>query len=349
MNDEAIEVSDSTQQHSDGKSLGTRLREAREASDLSVEKIADELRIEEHVLVALESDRLSDIKAAPVFIKGYIKQYGRLLQLDYEELKAAFENQTNAEDIRLRPNTSIQLRDERQITIWIIAAIAILIVAGALALWWFNAEEVRIPNPFSGPADTDQAAVLSDSREVSLPVPASSGVSEPAASAADSERSPVSVSPRSELALESPAPPTRTEEPAIEPVSAGGDADDAAEAGAESDNSAGEAAAQSDDSAIAAASDPPPLPAEPEPGSVAMSFSFTQESWFELTDARGRRLYYDLAAAGAQLSFMALLPARVLIGNADAARITVASEAYDIPSGSRRGNVASFVVEPQQN
>jgi hypothetical protein len=46
---------------------------------------------------------------------------------------------------------------------------------------------------------------------------------------------------------------------------------------------------------------------------------------------------------------MALLPARVLIGNADAARITVASEAYDIPSGSRRGNVASFVVEPQQN
>lgn len=348
MNDEAIEVSDSTQQHSDGKSLGTRLREAREASDLSVEKIADELRIEEHVLVALESDRLSDIKAAPVFIKGYIKQYGRLLQLDYEELKAAFENQTNAEDIRLRPNTSIQLRDERQITIWIIAAIAILIVAGALALWWFNAEEVRIPNPFSGSADTDQAAVLSDSREVSLPVPASSGASEPAASAAESERSPVSVSPRSELALESPAPPTRTEEPGIETVEAGVDAGGAAEAGAESDDSAGEAAAQSDDSAIAAAS-APPLPAEPEPGSVAMSFSFTQESWFELTDARGRRLYYDLAAAGAQLSFMALPPARVLIGNADAATITVASEGYVIPPGSRRGNVASFVIDPQQN
>jgi cytoskeleton protein RodZ len=347
MNDEAIEVSDSTQEHSDGKSLGTRLREAREASDLSVEKIADELRIEEHVLVALESDRLSDIKAAPVFIKGYIKQYGRLLQLDYEELKAAFENQTNAEDIRLRPNTSIQLRDERQITIWIIAAIAVLIVAGALALWWFNAEEVRIPNPFSGPADTDQAVVLPDSRELSLPMAGSSSASEPAAAATERERSPVTVSPRSELALESPAPPTRTDEQGIETVEADADEQGAAEAGAES-GSAGEAGAQSDTSAIVAASEVP-LPAEPEPGSVAMSFSFAQESWFELTDARGRRLYYDLVAAGAQLSFMALPPARVLIGNADAARITVGSEAYDIPPGSRRGNVASFVIDPQQN
>jgi cytoskeleton protein RodZ len=344
MSDEAVAVSADAQDHSEQLSLGARLRQAREARDLSVEKIADELRIEEHVLVALEDDRLSDIEAAPVFIKGYIKQYGRLLQLDYEELRQAFQNQTNAEDVRLRPNTSIQLRDERQITKWIIAAVAIVFVGGALALWWFSVDEVRIFNPFSSSGSDDQAAVVSDTRAVSLPLAASSDAADARSGAVQPERSEDARLPESlQVPVQVQVPEAQPETaPAQEPIIDTA----AAEVGpAGGDENAGAIVAAPTDFAAL-----DPLPAVPEPGSVPMSFSFSEESWFELTDARGRRLYYDLAPAGAQLSFVPLPPARVLIGNADAVRITVASADFTIPARSRRvNNVASFVIDPAQD
>jgi len=343
MSDEAVAVVADAQDHSEPVSLGARLREAREARDLSVEKIADELRIEEHVLVALEDDRLSDIEAAPVFIKGYIKQYGRLLHLDYEELREAFQKQTNAEDIRLRPNTSIQLRDERQITKWIIAAVAIVLVGGALALWWFSVDEVRIFNPFSNSRTDDQAAVVGDTRAVSLPIPPSSA-NDAVSFTEQPERAADMPPPESEFEAELLPEIPPAQEPVIETAAA-----DVVSVSPDTlsteDNAAVLVNASTDVSSVV-----PPLPAVPEPGSVTMSFLFSEESWFELTDARGRRLYYDLAPAGAQLSFVPLPPARVLIGNADAVRITVASADFTIPARSRRANdVASFVIDPAQD
>ena len=80
-----------------------------------------------------------------------------------------------------------------------------------------------------------------------------------------------------------------------------------------------------------------------------MVFEFAAESWFDLTDARGRRLYYDLAGPGSRLEFMALPPVEVIIGNSDAVTITVASDEFAVPLSSRRGNVASFVIAATQD
>ncbi|MGD2166577.1 MAG: DUF4115 domain-containing protein [Gammaproteobacteria bacterium] len=333
MSEEAVSAPEESGEQSD-ETLGRRLRSARESRELSIEKIADELRIEAHVLRALEEDRLSDIKVAPVFIKGYIKQYGRLLDLDYDELREAFQRQADSEDVRLRPNRAIYLRDERQITIWIIAALAVLLVGVALVAWWLGAEEGFSFGSRSGDGDSDSASVAAPVTSRALP---------------SSRQGPA---PLSREASDVTAVPAAAEQPAsASPAPQRSEAPGEAETDAEADLALAvtqprAATPVPEDSAREdTAGAPDPIPTEPESGSVAMVFEFSAESWFELTDARGRRIYYDLADAGSRLRFMALPPARVLIGNADAVSITVDFEPYAVPSSSLRGNVASFVID----
>ncbi len=103
------------------RSVGARLRSAREAQELSLEDVAADLRISAPALAALEQDRFESL-GPPVFAKGYLKQYGARLGLDVAELVAAYERAAGKPKIDIAPSKSIRLRDERQITLWVVAS-----------------------------------------------------------------------------------------------------------------------------------------------------------------------------------------------------------------------------------
>jgi cytoskeleton protein RodZ len=117
--------------------LGERLRAARLMQDLTVEQLSTELRIEAKQLHALEDNRFEQI-GVPVFVKGYLKQYGTRLGLDVADLLALYYKQTTLADVQIQPSRTIKLRDERQITAWVLAAVVLLVVVGGLAAWWWN-------------------------------------------------------------------------------------------------------------------------------------------------------------------------------------------------------------------
>jgi len=119
------------------QTLGQLLRSARLAQELTVEQISTELRIEAKHLSALEDDRLEQI-GVPVFVKGYLKQYGHRLGVDVRDLLALYYRQTKLPDVQIKPNRTIKLRDERKITGWILAVIVLLTVAVGLAVWWWR-------------------------------------------------------------------------------------------------------------------------------------------------------------------------------------------------------------------
>jgi cytoskeleton protein RodZ len=116
-------------------SVGERLRAARDEQPLSLAQIAAELRIEAHLLTALEEDRLEDFPA-PVFAKGYLRQYGALLGLDERDLLAQYYRQVEIRDLPVIHQKPIRLRDEDQIRHWIAAAIVLLIIIVGVAIWW---------------------------------------------------------------------------------------------------------------------------------------------------------------------------------------------------------------------
>jgi cytoskeleton protein RodZ len=117
--------------------LGERLRAARLAQDFTVEQLSTELRIEAKQLHALENNRFEQI-GVPVFIKGYLKQYGTRLGLNVADLLALYYKQTTLAEVQIQPSRTIKLRDERQITAWAVAAIVLLLVIVGLAVWWWN-------------------------------------------------------------------------------------------------------------------------------------------------------------------------------------------------------------------
>src|SRR5687768_5024772 len=140
------------------ETLGQILRSARLAQDLTVEQLATELRIEAKQLNALEENRFERI-GVPVFIKGYLKQYGLRLGLDPANLLALYYKQTTLADVEVQPRRTIKLRDERQITSWILATIVLVALVVGLAVWWWSGGSFELPSGFrSEPTTTTPRA-----------------------------------------------------------------------------------------------------------------------------------------------------------------------------------------------
>lgn len=64
------------------ESIGSELRQARQAKDISIEQAQKDTRIHSKILKALEEDRLNQAASSPVYIKSFIKKYGDYLGLD---------------------------------------------------------------------------------------------------------------------------------------------------------------------------------------------------------------------------------------------------------------------------
>jgi cytoskeleton protein RodZ len=284
--------------------VGQTLREARVAKDLTVDQIATELRIEARQLTALEDNRFEQIGPV-VFIKGYIRQYAQRLGLDPRVLMDIYGRQTNIEEVEVRPSKPIKLRDERQITVWVVAVLVLLLIAVGLAVWWVN----------GGGFQFGSAARGAQSRAASGPAPAV-------------------------VAEQAPAEPARA-------------APETARAQTTTDTTPGPAPTQA---APAPAATPPLAAASAAPavtvtgGSsrgatpISLDLTFDSESWAEITDARGQRLFFELGTTGRHAVMRGEPPIAVTFGNGDAVRLIVDGERYTIPTQGRQGKLVRFTI-----
>jgi cytoskeleton protein RodZ len=110
------------------------------------------------------------------------------------------------------------------------------------------------------------------------------------------------------------------------------------------------AAAPSDSSAASAATAfTAPDESDDEPSAaLPLEFAFEQESWAEVTDARGERLLFGLNAAGRTVRVRGAPPIAIVLGNANGVRLTVNGEPYEIPGAGREGALARFSVNPTE-
>lgn len=82
-------ISDSNPNAFDGaKGCGQQLREAREAAGLSIDDVGGRLRMPVRVIRALEAEQWQSL-GAPVFVRGQLRSYARLLGVDLEPLLAS--------------------------------------------------------------------------------------------------------------------------------------------------------------------------------------------------------------------------------------------------------------------
>ncbi|MEM9301132.1 MAG: RodZ domain-containing protein [Pseudomonadota bacterium] len=295
------------------ESLGVALRDAREAGDRSIEAVAAELKLTVTSVRNIEAGRWA-VLGAPVYLKGYLRSYGRLVDVDVSDaieqlsLQAVEQTEEMPALARARPQRMQGYRRavSYSIATALIAIPALVIVIRAFDGSLFDAQEAAevVGATADAPAATDVEAP--DGTEVADPVPMIASMT--------------GLTTRRERA-DSPLP-------AAAPSFATGfevPADTAAEA----------EALPVDTEAVA---DEPPEAARLE---AVLELSLREDVWVDIRDASGRRLLFGTQAAGTthRLPLGEGIDARM--GNAHAVVAAIDGEPFDLSPHIDR-DVADF-------
>jgi cytoskeleton protein RodZ len=92
---------------------------------------------------------------------------------------------------------------------------------------------------------------------------------------------------------------------------------------------------------------PVPVPKRDEATSskdTRLKLELANDSWVEIYDSRGERLFYDVASAGSVQSVSGRGPLRVVLGNAAGVTVEVDGESRSIPANAADGEGARFLV-----
>ena len=72
--------------------------------------------------------------------------------------------------------------------------------------------------------------------------------------------------------------------------------------------------------------------------------TYSGDCWTEITDADGRRLFFDLGKAGRTVNLSGEAPFNALFGNAANVSLAVNGESFEIPAANRRGRTARLTI-----
>ena len=283
---------------------GDLLREARNRRGWTPARVAEDMNLEVRFVEAMEENRFEDL-GAPVFARGHLRKYARLLEVDSERLMDAYAviererippPEASAEGLRMtgaEPPRRGGLR-----------AFAVVVVLGALAVlaWRLLLTDPETASTAEQAADAVRPAAESPvevdpdplDAPVAVPLPTNLGSDEPPVAASAQDTAP-------EPAVEEPAPAPAAAEPVVEPA-----------------------------------------PAAPSAPGARLVLRFDADSWVEVRDAGGNRLVYQLGRAGRQRSVTGTPPFDIFLGFADGVSIELNGESVPIPSGSRLGRTARF-------
>ena len=145
-------------------SVGCQLREGRERMGMSVEDVVAKIKLAPRQILAMEAD---DFQALPetTFLRGFVRSYAKLLQLDVQPLLDALPGskvaQVSVEQLPVDAPFPSERTARRQNLNLLIAALLI-----ALGLAGFAAWQANTPHPVAQKAET-----MSDDALVAIPLP----------------------------------------------------------------------------------------------------------------------------------------------------------------------------------
>ncbi|MGH8254146.1 MAG: helix-turn-helix domain-containing protein [Steroidobacteraceae bacterium] len=254
---------------------GTRLARARVRAALTVEQVAEKLRLDRSTVAALEADDHSSIGAA-VFVRGFLRRYASLVGESPTEIEALYAQRPDAV---LRPDLSRTGMhriepDAHDRKLGLVPAVIAALVLGIIgAIWW---------------------AVRTKPRSYTVVTEEHTQIAAPAASAP----APAAVSPAPDTA---PAATAATAAPAATPLPA---------------------TSTSASAAVSAASLKP------------LELSLSGESWVEIYDARGMRLFFGFAHSGTTQTLNGAPPFRFVLGNVPAVALSLGGAGVSLPEAA---------------
>ncbi|SKA80808.1 protein RodZ, contains Xre-like HTH and DUF4115 domains [Paucidesulfovibrio gracilis DSM 16080] len=173
--------------------LGARMRQEREARKLSLADVTEATKISRRILVAFE-DGDTDHFPHPVYAKGFLRNYARLLGMDPQECVRVLEREFHPdEDVETGTNVGISVKDLSDpcskgggsAPKWGAVAVVLVLLALLGGLVWFMMQEGEAARSAKAVAEPEVEQVLESEKPSAKPERAS----ETGASASDSNPS----------------------------------------------------------------------------------------------------------------------------------------------------------------
>lgn len=145
------QTSEKSEQSGNEWSIGQQLASQRRRREISVRQVSDQIKLPGSVIESLESDRLD--KVAPLYLRGYVRNYANFLGLDAEALLSQI-NDRQAPELRpVLPVNQTGMKFERLIkfstyllvTTLIVPPLVYFFVVGGVRV--FEREVVDVNNP----------------------------------------------------------------------------------------------------------------------------------------------------------------------------------------------------------
>lgn len=289
----------------DAGSAGMRLRAARIAAGLSIDAVAQQLKLAPRQVIALEEDDFAGLPGR-TFIRGFARNYARLLRLDPEALLAAMPEPELAPSLD-RPSLAPTPRAMGELPAeahtkpgtarWAIP-LAILAIIAIGVVYEFTRPGSDLARSLGFARGKDQAATPATAPAVALPAPAVQADPAPAA-APPAPAGADAAAPSSTVAADAPSTSPVEVLPATNP-------------GATAD--------------------------------TPLVLVFRATSWVEVKDARGTVVLSTMGYPGASHAVGGALPLEVVLGNAEAVQVTWRGAAFDSVPHTRQ-NVAKFTLK----
>jgi cytoskeleton protein RodZ len=285
-------------------SIGAILRQAREALGLSVQDAATRLRLMNRQIEAMEEDDFA-LLGQPVFARGFVRNYARLLQLDPAQVLQHM-GSDRVEPGEVRIETPVAVSRPRINTSWLLiglVGVLVLIAIPVLLYFWLNSGEVEVAQPTHPAPRSATAAALTSASRVT---PAASAATIPPptnavlAPIALTTTTTLQAAPLQAATPTTPAVPPQTVAPAL---------------------------AVPSPAPVAV----PVTPAAPvTPVTASMHFEFAEDAWVEIRDGTGKMVHRQMDHAGSSADVSGQPPFNLVIGNAAHVSMTYNGRPLDI-------------------
>ncbi len=324
---------------------GDRLQAARIENGMSIEDIAMRMHLSVGILKSIEENNFDDI-TAPIFVKGYLRAYARIVSLGEDEMIEQYLNYYSDEDPPISPisNLSAEISPDDARIKWT-TFLVIVGLLGFLAFWWWNQYQVK---PDAVSLDAEQTDYMQQT-EVTSEIMISENPTVDDTPVSEVEEINVAL-----LAVDEPEVTDSTvtveAQEVVSPELTEPEINNLAQEEMFQEMVQEEDTQAEDAQQEVAATDPEAPPrAEvsriaPLGGTEQLDIVVLADTWVDIKDANGHQLVYELLRADQEVNLIGSAPFTVFLGNAYGVNLIYQNETIDISSRIRDDSTARVKI-----
>jgi len=325
---------------------GERLRNARVARDMDLSKMAEELHLTADMVEALECDDYSELPAR-VFVRGYVRNYARLVELPLDSVLKQFDELWPEDTASVKIDRAPRLpADSRPGSRWsgIITWILLLAAVGLFLMWWqgYLDRFTHVGREAVSPQMDSTLSVEPQQAPSGLQLPSERNTSEQpnVLQPVDQQPGMLALPPVSVVDV----PKEEGQHVAIEPESVAGE-----QSAPKIESLDGIAAAleQSEltEEQIRAEAANAAAPAEPGIADTGVLVRFTEDCWVDIRGANRSFKLFGTMKKGTEKRLEGEAPYKFVVGKASAVEVLVDGKPFDLAPHTK-DNVARFSLSP---